>query len=125
MVAQATLFFPSLGLTTSQQADGNGRQAPVGEREGIAELPDALEVGGVASDQGQPVVAGDRGDQRIILTDWLPGSSEVAQDPAAKRSRIEIKGEHLDPGHPFEKAADYRSTLDPLQAAHHLDDRQG
>ena len=57
---------------------------PVDQGERIAELLDALEMGGVAGHQLQAVMQGDGGDHRIGRADGLADAFQLARDAAGQ-----------------------------------------
>ncbi len=80
-------------LPRSGRGSSTGELSPVDQRERIAELLDALEMGGVAGDQLQAVMQGDGGDHRVGGADGLADAFQLARDAARQLGGGLVEGE--------------------------------
>ena len=98
---------------------------PVDQDERIAEILDALEMGGVAGDELQAVRQGDGGDHRVGQADGLADAFELASDAARQLGGGLVEGDDFFRGDSRQEVLQLPGRLLLLLAADHFHEGDG
>ncbi len=96
--------------------------SPVEQGERVAELPDPLEMDGIAGDQLQTVIDGNGGNHRVSHADRQARPVEVAGDAARKFGGLLVQGKDFFGGNGNQEPLQPLGALFLLEASHDLHD---